>query len=77
MHPLASKISSYFFLCSLRNFYVTGRSELEAMLQKGVKFEIEALSACSISFLSEEYIPQKIKQGIYKTDHNASAQMYS
>ncbi|KAK3146052.1 hypothetical protein QOZ80_3BG0260870 [Eleusine coracana subsp. coracana] len=39
------------------------RSELEAMLQKGVKFEIEALSACSISFLSEEYIPQKIKQG--------------
>jgi hypothetical protein len=27
-----------------------GRLELEAMLQKGVKIEIEALSTCSISF---------------------------
>jgi meiotic recombination protein SPO11 len=33
------------------------------MLEKGVKFEIEALSASSISFLSQEYIPQKIKLG--------------
>ncbi|TVU44983.1 hypothetical protein EJB05_04449, partial [Eragrostis curvula] len=49
--------------CYLNKEAPEWRSELEAMLQKGVKFEIEALSACSISFLSEEYIPQKIKQG--------------
>uniref|UniRef100_A0A0E0KJ44 DNA topoisomerase (ATP-hydrolyzing) n=1 Tax=Oryza punctata TaxID=4537 RepID=A0A0E0KJ44_ORYPU len=49
--------------CYLHREAPQWRLELEAMLQKGVKFEIEALSACSISFLSEEYIPQKIKQG--------------
>lgn len=37
------------------------RSELEQLLQKGVKFEIEALSVRSLSFLAEEYIPLKIK----------------
>ncbi|MQM13410.1 hypothetical protein Taro_046335, partial [Colocasia esculenta] len=35
------------------------RVELERMLQRGVKFEIEALSVTSFSFLSEEYIPAK------------------
>ncbi|XP_006650598.2 meiotic recombination protein SPO11-1 isoform X1 [Oryza brachyantha] len=49
--------------CYLHREAPQWRLELEAMLQKGVKFEIEALSASSISFLSEEYIPQKIKQG--------------
>uniref|UniRef100_A0A0E0D6X1 DNA topoisomerase (ATP-hydrolyzing) n=1 Tax=Oryza meridionalis TaxID=40149 RepID=A0A0E0D6X1_9ORYZ len=49
--------------CYLHREAPQWRLELEAMLQKGVKFEIEALSACSISFLSEEYIPKKIKQG--------------
>ncbi|XP_008643458.1 meiotic recombination protein SPO11 isoform X7 [Zea mays] len=48
--------------CYLHREAPEWRSELEAMLQKGVKFEIEALSANSISFLSHEYIPQKIKQ---------------
>lgn len=37
------------------------RFELELMLQRGVKFEIEALSVQSLSFLSEEYIPSKIQ----------------
>ncbi|RLN40880.1 meiotic recombination protein SPO11 [Panicum miliaceum] len=49
--------------CYLHKEAPEWRSELEAMLQKGVKFEIEALSASSISFLSDKYIPQKIKQG--------------
>jgi meiotic recombination protein SPO11 len=44
-------------------FEVIGRSEFHPMLQKGVKFEVEALSARSILFLSEKYIPQKIKLG--------------
>uniref|UniRef100_A0A453LU69 Topoisomerase 6 subunit A/Spo11 TOPRIM domain-containing protein n=4 Tax=Triticinae TaxID=1648030 RepID=A0A453LU69_AEGTS len=35
------------------------------MLEMGVKFEIEALSASSISFLSQEYIPQQIRLGRY------------
>ncbi|XP_078179890.1 spo11/DNA topoisomerase VI, subunit A protein isoform X3 [Carex rostrata] len=39
------------------------RTELEMMLHKGVKFEIEALSAISFSFLSEVYIPTKIEHG--------------
>jgi meiotic recombination protein SPO11 len=30
------------------------------MLQKGVKFEIEAFSVHTLSFLSEQYIPSKI-----------------
>ncbi|XP_008643461.1 meiotic recombination protein SPO11 isoform X9 [Zea mays] len=51
--------------CYLHREAPEWRSELEAMLQKGVKFEIEALSANSISFLSHEYIPQKIKQGMH------------
>lgn len=41
------------------------RSELEIMLQRGVKFEIEAFSASSFSFLSEEYIPSKIQSGAF------------
>ncbi|EOA30800.1 hypothetical protein CARUB_v10013943mg, partial [Capsella rubella] len=36
------------------------RLELETMLERGVKFEIEALSVHSLSFLSEVYIPSKI-----------------
>ncbi|KAK2967272.1 hypothetical protein RJ640_004838 [Escallonia rubra] len=40
-------------------------SEVELLLQRGVKFEIEALSVHSISFLTEEYIPSKIQAGLY------------
>ena len=35
------------------------------MLQRGVKFEIEALSARALSFLSAEYLPSKIQGGMY------------
>ncbi|KAL9272930.1 Meiotic recombination protein SPO11-1-like protein [Drosera capensis] len=35
--------------------------ELERMLEKGVKFEIEALSVRSLSFLTQEYLPAKIQ----------------
>ncbi|KAK6934589.1 hypothetical protein RJ641_034744 [Dillenia turbinata] len=45
--------------------FIFSRFELELMLQRGVKFEIEALSVHSISFLSEEYIPSKIKGGMH------------
>lgn len=37
------------------------RLELESMLERGVKFEIEALSVHNISFLSDEYLPSKIE----------------
>lgn len=30
------------------------------MLQKGVKFELEALSVRTLAFLTESYIPSKI-----------------
>lgn len=32
------------------------------MLQKGVKFEIEAFSVHTLSFLSDQYIPSKIQE---------------
>ncbi|KAK6149403.1 hypothetical protein DH2020_016928 [Rehmannia glutinosa] len=41
------------------------RSELQLLLDRGVKFEIEALSAHSIAFLSENYLPSKIQGGAY------------
>ncbi|PKA61686.1 Meiotic recombination protein SPO11-1 [Apostasia shenzhenica] len=49
--------------CYLHQEAPRWRLELEIMLQKGVKFEIEALSAPSTSFLSEHYIPRKIQNG--------------
>jgi DNA topoisomerase-6 subunit A len=35
------------------------------MLRDGVKFELEALSAKGISFISEEYLPRKIRNREY------------
>lgn len=36
------------------------QKELKHMLQKGVKLELEALSAKGISFVTEKYLPEKI-----------------
>jgi DNA topoisomerase-6 subunit A len=38
------------------------QAELKHMAEKGVKLELEALSAKGISFVSEKYIPEKIKK---------------
>jgi DNA topoisomerase-6 subunit A len=35
--------------------------ELEHMMKRGVKLELEALSAKGISFISEEYLPRKLR----------------
>ncbi|KAL5550434.1 hypothetical protein UlMin_000610 [Ulmus minor] len=51
--------------CYLQREEPLWRLELETMLQKGVKFEIEALSVHSLSFLSSGYIPSKIQGGEY------------
>ncbi|XP_062081261.1 meiotic recombination protein SPO11-1-like [Humulus lupulus] len=51
--------------CYLRREVPQWRLELEVMLQRGVKFEIEALSVRALSFLSEEYIPSKIQGEFY------------
>ncbi|MFO0981376.1 MAG: DNA topoisomerase IV subunit A [Planctomycetota bacterium] len=37
------------------------QQEIQEMLRRGVKLEIEALSRKGISFISEEYIPRKIR----------------
>ncbi|KAI9185074.1 hypothetical protein LWI28_003903 [Acer negundo] len=50
--------------CYLQREVPQWRLELELMLQRGVKFELEALSVRSLSFLTEVYIPSKI-QGAY------------
>ncbi|KAG8386028.1 hypothetical protein BUALT_Bualt03G0106400 [Buddleja alternifolia] len=51
--------------CYMEREVPNWRSELQLMLDRGVKFEIEALSACSLSFLSENYLPSKIQEGAY------------
>ncbi|KAE8654185.1 Meiotic recombination protein SPO11-1 [Hibiscus syriacus] len=43
--------------CYLDQEVLDWRSKLELMLQRGTKFEIEALSVHSLSFLAEVYIP--------------------
>ncbi|PQM36378.1 hypothetical protein Pyn_27064 [Prunus yedoensis var. nudiflora] len=39
--------------------------ELQLMLERGVKFELEALSVHELNFLSAVYIPSKIQGGVY------------
>ncbi|UCE01851.1 MAG: DNA topoisomerase IV subunit A [Candidatus Latescibacterota bacterium] len=39
--------------------------EMHKMLKEGVKLEIEALSSKGISFISEEYLPRKIRERQY------------
>jgi DNA topoisomerase-6 subunit A len=41
------------------------QKELRKMLQVGVKLELEALSSKGISFISDEYLPQKIRDRQY------------
>ncbi|XP_010465120.1 PREDICTED: meiotic recombination protein SPO11-1-like isoform X1 [Camelina sativa] len=50
--------------CYLKRELPQWRLELETMLERGVKFEIEALSVHSLSFLSEVYIPSKIRRDL-------------
>ena len=35
--------------------------EIQEMVRSGVKFELEALSRRGISFITEEYLPRKLK----------------
>ncbi|XP_040932527.1 meiotic recombination protein SPO11-1 isoform X2 [Gossypium hirsutum] len=49
--------------CYLHQEVPDWRSELELMLQRGTKFEIEALSVHSLSFLTEVYIPAQEHRG--------------
>ncbi len=39
------------------------RREIERMLKSGVKLEIEALSSMGISFITDEYLPKKLREG--------------
>ncbi len=41
----------------------TWQKEIRMMLDSGAKYELEALSAKGISFISEEYLPKKIRDG--------------
>ncbi|KAL6204998.1 hypothetical protein ACLB2K_022264 [Fragaria x ananassa] len=50
--------------CYLEREVPHWRLELQLMLKSVVKFELEALSAHALSFLSTEYIPSKIQGGI-------------
>ncbi|KAM6579340.1 hypothetical protein CsatA_003114 [Cannabis sativa] len=59
------KTESMLLRCYLQREVPQWRLELEVMLQRGVKFEIEALSVRALSFLSEEYLPSKIQGGLY------------
>ncbi|KAF1868636.1 hypothetical protein Lal_00036074 [Lupinus albus] len=54
------KIEAMLLRCYLQKEVPQWRLELKLMLKKGVKFEIEALSVHTLSFLTESYIPSKI-----------------
>lgn len=41
------------------------REKLAELRSKGVKMEIEAVSAVSFSFLADQYIPYKIREHCY------------
>ncbi|XP_020534596.1 meiotic recombination protein SPO11-1 isoform X2 [Jatropha curcas] len=59
------RTESMLLRCYLQREVPQWRLQLEKMLQRGVKFEIEALSVHSLSFLSEQYIPSKIQGGLH------------
>ncbi|KAF8019666.1 hypothetical protein BT93_G0376 [Corymbia citriodora subsp. variegata] len=56
------KTEAMLLRCYLQREAPDWRFELELMLQRGVKFEIEAFSVHSLSYLSREYIPSKIQE---------------
>ncbi|ONI13731.1 hypothetical protein PRUPE_4G241800 [Prunus persica] len=51
--------------CYLQREAPEWRLELQLMLERGVKFELEALSVHELNFLSAVYIPSKIQGGVY------------
>ncbi|KAL2927806.1 Meiotic recombination protein SPO11-1, partial [Bienertia sinuspersici] len=55
------RIEALLHRCYLQHEEPHWRQELEKMQEKGVKFEIEALSVHALSFLSKEYLPLKIQ----------------
>lgn len=55
------RVEAMIHRCYLQNEEPHWRVELERMQEKGLKFEIEALSVHSLSFLSKEYLPSKIQ----------------
>nr|XP_009760276.1 PREDICTED: meiotic recombination protein SPO11-1 isoform X2 [Nicotiana sylvestris] len=59
------KVEAMLLRCYLQREVPKWRFELELLLHKGVKFEIEALSVHSLTFLSHEYLPSKIQSGGY------------
>ncbi|XP_056699370.1 meiotic recombination protein SPO11-1 isoform X3 [Spinacia oleracea] len=56
-----NKIEALLQRCYLQHEEPHWRLELQRMQEKGVKFEIEALSVNSLSFLTKEYLPSKIQ----------------
>ena len=38
------------------------QAEIQEMVRSGVKYELEALSRRGISFITEEYLPTKLKE---------------
>eukprot|EP01018_Ginkgo_biloba_P003655 Gb_23592 [translate_table: standard] len=59
------KVEAMLKRCYLQQHAPEWRSQLDMMWMKGIKFEIEAISASSFSLLSENYIPSKIRDGLY------------
>ncbi|CAI9088235.1 OLC1v1022514C1 [Oldenlandia corymbosa var. corymbosa] len=59
------KVEAMLPRCYLAREALQWRVELELLLQRGFKCEIEALSVQSPSFLSQEYLPAKIQAGAY------------
>ncbi|CAI9787784.1 unnamed protein product [Fraxinus pennsylvanica] len=59
------KVEGMLLRCYLEHEVPLWRAELQLLLDRGFKFEIEALSVHTLSFLSNEYLPSKIQSGAY------------
>lgn len=46
----------------IKLWILSPREKLAELRSKGVKMEIEAVSAVSFSFLADQYIPHKIRE---------------
>ncbi|GAA0170283.1 endodeoxyribonuclease [Lithospermum erythrorhizon] len=60
-----TRMEALLLRCYLQREAPDWRFELELLLGRGYKFELEALSVHSISFLSEKYLPSKIRDEQY------------
>ncbi len=57
----AKQIAQYPWFASKKPW----QKEIEMMLRNGFKLEVEALISKDISYVTEQYVPQRLEEGIF------------